>query len=83
MKSAAPTLRADINITPLIDIVLVLLIVFIVMVPALQVAQKAAPGAEGTGAGSAVDLPRLRLLAPGRAGRREDVRTILTESNAP
>lgn len=34
--------KSDINITPLIDIVLVLLIVFIIMVPALAKASKAA-----------------------------------------
>ncbi len=45
---AAP--RCEPNITPLIDIVLVLLIVFMVMVPGLQVAAIVNLPAKGTGA---------------------------------
>ncbi len=39
-KVHASTARSDINVTPLIDIVLVLLIIFIVMVPGLSKAAK-------------------------------------------
>ena len=42
MTSRAAHVKSDINITPLIDIVLVLLIVFIVMVPCLSKALKVA-----------------------------------------
>jgi biopolymer transport protein ExbD len=45
----ARALQADINITPLIDIVLVLLIVFIVMVPVLTRKHDAALPADGRG----------------------------------
>ncbi|WP_306589978.1 biopolymer transporter ExbD [Geothrix sp. 21YS21S-4] len=56
-------LRSDINITPLIDIVLVLLIVFITLVPALPRALAATlPREGGSGGGS---LLRLALGADG------------------
>ena len=55
-------IRSDINITPLVDIVLVLLIVFIVLVPVLPRALDAAlPG----GAGVPGPLLRLTLAADG------------------
>ncbi|WP_243304305.1 ExbD/TolR family protein [Geothrix oryzisoli] len=58
----ATELRRDINITPLVDIVLVLLIVFIVLVPVLPRALDAAlPG----GAGPPGPLLRLTLAADG------------------
>jgi biopolymer transport protein ExbD len=47
---SARSLKSEINITPLIDIVLVLLIVFIVMVPVLTRQHPAAlPAADGAG----------------------------------
>jgi biopolymer transport protein ExbD len=59
-----PEIRRDINITPLVDIVLVLLIVFIVLVPVLPRALDAAlPGGAGTGAPG--PLLRLTLAADG------------------
>lgn len=65
MKRTQSALRTDINITPLIDIVLVLLIVFIVMVPALAHAHRS----QGTGQGAQEairELPRISLLGQGR-----------------
>lgn len=60
----ATKIRSDINITPLVDIVLVLLIVFIVLVPVLPRALDAAlPG--GAGAGVSGPLLRLTLAADG------------------
>ncbi len=50
MSTQARGPRRDINITPLIDIVLVLLIVFIVMVPVLARKHDAALASEGKGA---------------------------------
>jgi biopolymer transport protein ExbD len=59
-----PKIRSDINITPLVDIVLVLLIVFITLVPVLPRALDAAlPG--GAGAGVPGPLLRLTLAADG------------------
>ncbi len=52
----ARALQADINITPLIDIVLVLLIVFIVMVPVLTRKHDAALPREGGGAAPGTPL---------------------------
>lgn len=54
--NSARALQADINITPLIDIVLVLLIVFIVMVPVLTRKHDAALPAEGKGVPSATPV---------------------------
>lgn len=57
-------LRHDINITPLVDIVLVLLVVFIVLVPAVPRALAATlPHAEGSGSGTVL---RLSLPADGQ-----------------
>jgi len=57
-------IRRDINITPLVDIVLVLLIVFIVLVPVLPRAlDTALPGGAGTGVPG--PLLRLTLAADG------------------
>ncbi len=36
MKKARPTVKADINVTPLVDVVLVLLIIFMVVAPQLE-----------------------------------------------
>jgi biopolymer transport protein TolR len=36
MKRARPKVRADINVTPLVDVVLVLLIIFMVVAPQLE-----------------------------------------------
>ena len=44
---ARPQVRADINVTPLVDVVLVLLIIFMVVTPLIA-------------SGVAVDLPRTR-----------------------
>ncbi len=52
----ARALHADINITPLIDIVLVLLIVFIVMVPVLARKHDAALPRDGKGAAPGTPL---------------------------
>lgn len=60
----AVKLRSDINVTPLVDIVLVLLIVFITLVPALpRVLDTALPRSGGAGAG--VPPIRLTLSADG------------------
>jgi biopolymer transport protein ExbD len=60
----ATRLRSDINVTPLVDIVLVLLIVFITLVPALpRVLSAALPRAGGAGPGS--PTIRLTLAADG------------------
>jgi len=48
-------LRSDINVTPLVDVVLVLLIVFMVVTPLLQ-------------RGMPVQLPEARLVSPLRGG---------------
>lgn len=61
----AMTLRTEINVTPLIDIVLVLLIIFIVMVPALiKVQAVAVPRMTTTG--TPPDVLVVRLDATGR-----------------
>ena len=60
----ATELRRDINITPLVDIVLVLLIVFIVLVPVLPRALGAVLP-RGDGSGPAAPLVRLTLGADG------------------
>jgi biopolymer transport protein ExbD len=65
----ATALRSDINVTPLVDIVLVLLIVFITLVPALPRVLSAALPVPGPKASS---LPLLRLSLP-RDGRLEVV----------
>lgn len=65
MKRVHSALRTDINITPLIDIVLVLLIVFIVMVPAFAHAHRALATGQGTG-GPLPDLPRISVVGAGR-----------------
>jgi biopolymer transport protein ExbD len=62
----ARALRADINITPLIDIVLVLLIVFIVLVPVLA---RQHPAVLPSGAGAGAGLPLVLTLLPGGAMR--------------
>lgn len=70
-------LRHDINITPLVDIVLVLLVVFIVLVPVVPRALAATlPHADGTGSGA---MLRLTLPADGRLslnGQRVDPGTF-------
>lgn len=65
MKCVRSSLRNDINITPLIDIVLVLLIVFIVMVPALAHAHRS-QAASGGAHGVVTELPRVSVLGEGR-----------------
>lgn len=58
-------LRSDINVTPLVDIVLVLLIVFIVLVPVVPHALATTlPTPDGPGRGG--PALRLSLLADGR-----------------
>lgn len=64
MKSG---LRSDINVTPLVDIVLVLLIVFITLVPALPRVLTA--GLPGQGAGGSVASRMVLTLT--REGRLE------------
>lgn len=59
----AGRLRSDINVTPLVDIVLVLLIVFITLVPALP--RALATVLPRSGAGPAPALIRLTLAADG------------------
>ena len=48
--------RSDINITPLVDVVLVLLIIFMVITPMLQ-------------RGKSVELPKARHATPARRSR--------------
>jgi len=57
-------LRSDINVTPLVDIVLVLLIVFMTLVPALPRVLKAGLPDRGSGA----PAPSLLRLTLGRDG---------------
>src|SRR5512141_444582 len=57
-------IRSDINITPLVDIVLVLLIVFITLVPVLPRALDTALP-HGGGAGQGASILRLTLAADG------------------
>jgi biopolymer transport protein ExbD len=65
----ASRLRSDINVTPLVDIVLVLLIVFITLVPALPRVLSAALPGPGEGGPA---LPRLCLTLT-KEGRVEMV----------
>ncbi|MBK8726663.1 MAG: biopolymer transporter ExbD [Holophagaceae bacterium] len=58
-------LRRDINVTPLVDIVLVLLIVFIVVAPAVD-ASVALPAAKHAVKGAAPEGPRISLRREGR-----------------
>jgi biopolymer transport protein TolR len=51
-------IRSDINITPLVDVVLVLLIIFMVITPMLQ-------------RGKAVELPKAKNAAPAPSGSPE------------
>jgi len=60
----ASPLRSDINVTPLVDIVLVLLIVFMTLVPALPRALTALLPAQGEGSSTTTRL----ILALGREG---------------
>ncbi len=55
MGGAKGSVRSDINITPLVDVVLVLLIIFMVITPMLQ-------------RGKAVELPKVRHAAGAPAG---------------
>ena len=57
--------RCEPNITPLIDIVLVLLIVFMVMVPGLQVAAMVNLPAKGTASGAGQPPLKVRLAQDG------------------
>ena len=57
--------RCEPNITPLIDIVLVLLIVFMVMVPGLQVAAMVNLPAKGAAGGSGLPPLKVRLTKDG------------------
>ncbi len=63
----ATRLRSDINVTPLVDIVLVLLIVFMTLVPALPRVLKAGLPDRGSGA----PVPSLLRLTLGRDGSLE------------
>ncbi len=62
------SLKADINITPLVDVVLVLLIIFMVITPILQVGYdtKVPPKSESTVTTPSTDQIVLRLEADGR-----------------
>jgi biopolymer transport protein ExbD len=62
------SLKADINITPLVDVVLVLLIIFMVITPILQVGYdtKVPPKSETTVTTPSTDQIVLRLEADGR-----------------
>ncbi len=62
MDTRHPRAKSDINITPLIDIVLVLLIVFIVMVPGLAKSLQ-------------VSVPRTICLPP---GKDDEIKVVLT-----
>ena len=52
---ARGAIKSDINITPLVDVVLVLLIIFMVITPMLQ-------------RGKSVELPKVRHVAAGKEG---------------
>ncbi len=67
MNARSSSIRSDINITPLIDIVLVLLIVFIIMVPVMhKVMEAAIPAADGGGATKPQNPLVVTLDAQGR-----------------
>ncbi|MFN8012441.1 MAG: biopolymer transporter ExbD [Holophagaceae bacterium] len=71
MSPQARALRRDINVTPLVDIVLVLLIVFIVMVPVLTRKHDAALPREGEGAAPGAPLVLTVLKGGGLKLQRE------------
>ena len=64
----APALRRDINVTPLVDIVLVLLIVFIVVAPAVDSSVRL-PVAKHARRDPAAHGPRISLRREGRHAR--------------
>lgn len=70
MRTAAPIVharpRSDINVTPLVDIVLVLLIIFIVMVPTLSKVLPAALPVRGGDGAKPVDVPLVITLDAAR-----------------
>lgn len=77
--TTARALQADINITPLIDIVLVLLIVFIVMVPVLTRKHDAALARDGKGAAPGTPLVLTVLKSGGLQLQQEalDAETLV------
>src|SRR5437667_11948951 len=62
--------RSDINITPLVDVVLVLLIIFMVITPMLQ-------------RGKSVDLPKAKHAATAPGGGPEPVFVSVTRDGQP
>jgi biopolymer transport protein ExbD len=61
--------RSDINITPLVDVVLVLLIIFMVITPMLQ-------------RGKHVELPKARHAAKGQSGPEPLFISVTTDGKA-
>ena len=65
MPISGPDIRPDINVTPLVDVVLVLLIIFMVVAPRLET-------------GAAVDLPALRNVAKKSPGQHKPLTVSVT-----
>jgi biopolymer transport protein ExbD len=65
-RPAGRSLNSEINITPLVDVMLVVLIIFIVVTPLLQ-------------EGVAVDLPAARNVVDAGAGRNQTLTVVLQD----
>jgi biopolymer transport protein ExbD/biopolymer transport protein TolR len=67
-KKKAPSVVSDINVTPMVDVMLVLLIIFMVITPMLT-------------KGQSVDLPRAKAAIAMKAADKEDAILIAITRN--